>query len=78
MSQYIVVIPYSETSRLFHASKTVTRESYLGGDDCVVYYESHANKMSEVQAKSSLASLKNKSAFIRKSTLGMVHLNPQQ
>lgn len=41
---YIVVIPYEETARLFHASKTIHQESYLGENDSIVYFESQAKR----------------------------------
>lgn len=62
---YIVVLPYDETSRLFHASKTKKEEAFIG-DDKTVYYQSQAKKFSKEDAEKKVKESKNKEAHIRK------------
>lgn len=64
---YIVVLPYAETSRIFTASKTTKQEGFVGRKG-IVYYESQAHNMDKVEAELIVASQiisGNKEAFIR-------------
>ena len=63
---YIVVLPYDETSRLFHVSKTKKEEAYLGDNDIIVYYESKAKRMPKGEAEKKVEGHLNKEAFIKK------------
>lgn len=61
METYIVVLPYSETSR----SKTTQHEAFIGPNESIVYYESQAVAfLKEIAIKKSLESL-NKQSFLR-------------
>jgi len=66
-NQFIVVLPYQETARLFNASKTTNEEAFIGSKG-IVYYESQAHKMDKVEADLIVASHiieGNKNAFVR-------------
>lgn len=66
MKNYIVVLPYSETSRLFHASKTVEQEAYVGENGAIVYYQSQAATFTQQGADKALSQYSdNRKAFIR-------------
>ena len=64
MAYYITVLPYSETSRLFHASKTTQQESYIG-ESGIVYYQHQAKRMNKEDAINSAKSSLNTNAFVR-------------
>lgn len=69
-TQFIVVLPYTETSRLFNASKSVEQEAFVGSKG-VVYYESQAAKMDKSEAELIVASHiieGNKNAFVRQAS----------
>lgn len=61
---FIVVLPYTETSRLFHASKSTEQEAFIGSNG-IVYYQSQARQMDEAEAIEIAASHDNKKAFVR-------------
>ena len=61
----IIVMPYMETSRLFHASKSTPQEAFLGPEGKTVYYQHQAEKFTKEEAEAILADSENKQAFVR-------------
>jgi len=64
MKNHIVVLPYQETSRLFHASVTKNEEAFIG-ENGVVYYQSQAKKFDAKEACNVAVSSGNNQAFVR-------------
>ena len=52
MKTHVVIIPYTETSRLFHASKSKIQESYLTKNGTVSYTETQAERFTKEDALS--------------------------
>ena len=65
MKNAIVVLPYTETARLFHASKSTEEEAYVGENNQVVYYEHMAKKLSLADANVIATEHPNRRAFVR-------------
>ena len=64
---FIIVLPYRETSRFFTASMTTIEEAYVGSNNQVVHYEYLAERMTKSQAFSLWKEkfIGNRDAFIR-------------
>lgn len=75
---YIVVLPYHETNRLFHVSKETKQNAYLGPNDEIVYYENEAMKFSKEEAEKKVASSKNDMAHIKKIDKQNENLTPDK
>lgn len=65
MENHIVVLPYSETSRLFHASVTKNEEAFIGQEGKIVYYQSQAKTFDAREACKLAVESGNNMAFVR-------------
>lgn len=60
----VVVLPYTETSRLFTASVSKKLEAFIG-ENGIEYYQHLAKRMTEIEAKAAVDACLNKEAFVR-------------
>jgi len=65
MKNAIVVLPYSETNRLFHASVTKQEEAFIGENNATVYYQSQAKKFSLAESHEIVSNHTNRQSFVR-------------
>lgn len=64
MENCIVVMPYTETSRLFNASVTKSEESFIG-ENGIVYFQHQAKLFNAKDACNAAVSSGNTQAFVR-------------